>query len=213
MVEWALAAGLGYFIGSFPTAYLLVRWKSRLDIRAVGSGNVGTLNSYEVTGSKFVGGLVLVADLLKGMISVLIARLLLGSDFGVGATAGIGAVVGHNFPMWLGFKGGRGLATATGVGFMVAPIVVGLWGVLWSFGFSLFRDVNAGNVVATGILLGAFVFLSGGVIQSAFLQEASPVALKLFGISLMTVILLKHVDPIREFLRARRNLKQVKKDL
>ncbi len=106
---------LGYLLGSIPTAFLLVRWKSRVDIRTSGSGNVGTLNSYQVSGSKVVGFIVLVADFLKGFFAVWGTTALLGSSFEATATAGVGSVLGHNFPFWLRFHGGRGLATAAGV--------------------------------------------------------------------------------------------------
>ncbi len=204
----ALAGSLGYFLGSVPTAYLLVRWKSDRDVRAEGSGNVGTLNSYEVTGSKLVGGLVLMIDLLKGVASVILAQSILGSDFDPAAVAGVGAVVGHNFPLWLSFKGGRGLATAAGVMVVLSFVLVAFWGICWLLGYSLFRSINVGSVFATVALLVALVFLPDGLIQSVFVHEASPVALRYFGITLMSVILLKHVGAMREYFEERKEKKQ-----
>src|SRR5512140_1590079 len=110
-----LSGATGYLLGSFPTAYILVRWKSKTDIRMVGSGNVGGLNSYVVTKSKALAAIVVLIDALKGVAAVLIAPLITGDSFIFMAAAGIGAVLGHNFPVWLRFKGGRGLATAAGV--------------------------------------------------------------------------------------------------
>ena len=143
-----LAAVVGYLIGSIPTAYLIVRWKSKVDIRKAGSGNVGTLNSYEVTRSKLVGVLVLVVDLLKGVSAVLLAAAIApGMGFGASAVGGISAVVGHSFPFWLKFKGGRGLATAAGVLMPLQWLVVLFWGFWWAIGFFLTRNVNVGNVM------------------------------------------------------------------
>ena len=119
-----VAGVVGYLLGSFPTAYLMVRLKSRVDIRKAGSGNVGTLNSFMVTKSKGVGVVVLLLDLLKGVAAVTIAPLFGASDpFLAQTVAGAAAVAGHNFPVWLGGKGGRGLATGAGV--MLPPAVGG----------------------------------------------------------------------------------------
>jgi glycerol-3-phosphate acyltransferase PlsY len=77
--QFSLAALVGYILGSIPTAYLLVRWKSQLDIRTAGSGNVGTVNSYEVTKSGLLAGVVLLADFAKGAVSVAVVRTLFTS--------------------------------------------------------------------------------------------------------------------------------------
>lgn len=108
----------GYLLGSIPTAYLLGQIKEGIDIRTVGSKNMGAMNSFYRLG--FLSGLiVLLIDMGKGAAAVLVARLLGTADI-VEMLAGAMSVVGHNWPVWLKFKGGKGGATVIGViGFLM----------------------------------------------------------------------------------------------
>ena len=128
----ALSLIAGYLLGSFPTAYLLGRLKTGIDIRTVGSRNMGAMNSFYRLGF-FYGVLVLLIDLGKGAAAVLVARLL-GAPVIVEMLAGVMAVAGHNWPLWLKFRGGKGGATAIGViGFFMPwtlPIVLALFGLI-----------------------------------------------------------------------------------
>jgi glycerol-3-phosphate acyltransferase PlsY len=107
----AIAFAVGYALGSIPFAYLVTRLFGLGDIRNVGSGNVGTTNVLR-TGNKFAAALTLVGDVGKGIIAVLIAK-----EFGdwPAMAAALGAFVGHIFPVWLSFKGGKGVATYLGI--------------------------------------------------------------------------------------------------
>ncbi|RPH34648.1 glycerol-3-phosphate acyltransferase [bacterium] len=203
-LDFLLAAGLGYLLGSLPSAYLLVRWKSRKDIRRSGSGNVGALNSYLVTRSRFVGAAVLLIDLLKGMAAVVAANLLFGGGFAEGAMAGIASVVGHNFSVWLNFKGGRGLATAAGAVLVLAWPIVPFWMLLWGIGYLLARNVNVGNAIATLLLFVAMLAVPSWVLER-LVAEGGPVGDLRFSMALMFfIILIKHIEPVREFFRERR---------
>lgn len=199
MLLYLLAGGLGYLIGSFPTAYLLVKWKSRIDIRKAGSGNVGTLNSYEVTNSKAVGAVVLVADLLKGVVAILLAHIIFGNDFPLLACAGIGSLLGHNFSAWIGFKGGRGLATAAGVMLVLSWILVPVWMISWFVGFKSSKDVNVGNAIATLSILAATLFTPEAWLMRVIPNGASAGAFRMFALILVVVILLKLIEPVREY--------------
>jgi acyl phosphate:glycerol-3-phosphate acyltransferase len=111
MTEIILAAVIGYLLGSIPWGLLLTRLAGRGDIRAIGSGNIGATNVLR-TGSKGLAALTLLLDLGKGLVAVLI-----GARWGPSAAlaAAGAAVLGHMFPVWLGFRGGKGVATAVGV--------------------------------------------------------------------------------------------------
>jgi glycerol-3-phosphate acyltransferase PlsY len=121
----ALYLVAAYLIGSFPTAYLLGRWRGGVDLRQVGSGNVGGSNLRRTVGL-WATVVVGVFDIAKGALP-----LWLGLRLGVGEvvayTAGFVAVVGHNWPVWLGFRGGRGGACTLGILVVVFPL-----GVLWT---------------------------------------------------------------------------------
>ena len=120
-----LAIITGYLLGSIPFGLLLTRAAGLGDVRAIGSGNIGATNVLR-TGSKGLAAATLVLDVLKGTASVLIAKY---GAFGqlpaldIGFVAGFGALLGHVFPVWLGFKGGKGVATYIGI----------LLGMFWPF--------------------------------------------------------------------------------
>lgn len=106
---------ISYLIGSIPTGYLLTKWFKLGDIRKVGSGNIGATNVLR-SGNKKIAIATLALDMLKGFLPTLMVHFfILGTNDTVTALSGIAAVLGHCFPMWLKFKGGKGVATGIGV--------------------------------------------------------------------------------------------------
>lgn len=200
MLTHALSGILGYLIGSIPTAFLFVRWRSKVDIRIAGSGNVGALNSFQVTRSRLVGGGVLLLDLVKGVLAVKLATVLLGSEFSVEAISGVAAVAGHNFSVWLGLKGGRGLATGAGVMFAIAWPLVLIWGAFWAVAFALTKNVNVGNAVASATELVGVILLPASMLSMLVGGLTSLTEFRVFGVALFIVILVKHIGPVREYL-------------
>lgn len=120
-IGFALALLGGYFIGSVPFGLLLTRWAGLGDIRAIGSGNIGATNVLR-TGKKGLAAATLLLDGLKGVAAVLVLRVVAPEQDLVAGTA---AVLGHTLPVWLGFRGGKGVATGLGV-FLAAMWPVGL---------------------------------------------------------------------------------------
>jgi glycerol-3-phosphate acyltransferase PlsY len=112
-VHWLYAALLGYLVGSVPFGLLLAKAAGKGDIRQIGSGNIGATNVLR-TGSKGLAAAVLLLDAGKGLAAVLAARHWFPDAIPAAALA---AVIGHCFPVWLGFKGGKGVATNAGVSF------------------------------------------------------------------------------------------------
>lgn len=204
MFSFVLAGLLGYFLGSLPTAFLFVRWKSRLDIRSAGSGNVGTLNSYQVTGSFLVGAAVLALDAAKGIGAVSLSGLLPDHDFAHQAFAGVFSILGHNFPVWLRFRGGRGLATAAGVFSMFCWPLVFVWGLFWSGAYLVLREVNPANAVAS-LLLPLLLAVIPGFFLSRFTAGGIPgEEFTVFAAASMFVVLVKHLAPVRAYIEERR---------
>src|SRR3954454_7344850 len=128
-----ILAGLafGYLLGSIPFGLLLTKFAGGPDIRAIGSGNIGATNVLR-TGNKALAAATLLGDMLKGTIAVLIAqRLGMGAAIAGGLAAGLGAFLGHLFPVWLGFKGGKGVATYIGVLLALAWQAALAFGAIW----------------------------------------------------------------------------------
>lgn len=128
MIQILASVVIGYLSGSVPYGLLLARAAGLGDVRKIGSGNIGATNVLR-TGNKTVAGLTLLADVLKGYLPVLVAAWAFGSAAAL--AAGLAALAGHIFPVWLGFKGGKGVATTLGVLFgwswPVALIAAATW--------------------------------------------------------------------------------------
>ena len=166
---------IAYLIGAIPFGYLIVRAKKGGDVRDTGSGGTGATNVSRRAG-KTAGVVTLLLDALKGATAVMIARMLLGlSEFGVGvrtggglwaplvnvsmetahwwlAAATIAVILGHIFPVWLGFRGGKGVATGVGVFLVLAPIAVALAGVVFVLLVWRTRYVSLGSIVAAATI-------------------------------------------------------------
>ena len=196
---------VGYCLGSFPTAYLVVRWKLHQDIRRLGSGNVGALNCYLVTGSRILGLTVFLVDVVKGVVALLIVENLYGSDFWNLGMCGLAAVGGHDYPFWLRFQGGKGLATSGGVMLLVGWPLMLLWIATWLITYWKTRDILLGNGWAT--LITPIVLLATPSSTIAVVSpESVPVAEFLIFVALLSgLVLARHVGPMMTILKDRRN--------
>lgn len=192
---------IGFVIGSFPTAYLLVKRQARFDIRFAGSGNVGARNAYEVTNSKFIGAIVLAIDLFKGAVSVLIAYAIYGNQFEILGIAGIGSVLGHNYSPWLKFSGGRGLSTTAGVMILLGWIYVVNWLVIYFIVHRISKHIHVSNIIATIISPISIILMPGSLINSVMLSDIKHSDLFFLCLILSLLILLRHVEPLKEILR------------
>jgi glycerol-3-phosphate acyltransferase PlsY len=154
-----------YLAGSLPTGFLVAR-AMRVDITQVGSGNIGATNVFRVLG-KGPGALVLIVDLLKGALAVLVAPMLAAAMtptdlLALPALAALGAVLGHNYTCWLGFKGGKGVATSAGAMAALIPPAFGVTVITWLLVFFLTRYVSMASIAAALILPVATIFTVSG---------------------------------------------------
>lgn len=149
-----------YIIGSIPSGYLLVKYTKGIDIRTVGSGNIGATNVQRVLGMK--GFLwVLLLDALKGYIPLIVIDKLFGVRYpAVVLIAAASAVLGHTFTMFLNFKGGKGVATALGVFLALAPYSVLADLVVFSILLYFFKYISLGSIICS-FLLPIFIFIFG----------------------------------------------------
>ena len=137
---------LGYLAGSVPFAYLLARRRG-IDVRTAGSGNVGAANVLRTTGP-WRGVIVMALDMSKGMAAVAVATLLAGGTALI-ALSGAAAIVGHIYPIWLKFHGGKGVAVAAGVFTMLAPAAAAAAAVLFLATAWVTRYVSLASIAAT----------------------------------------------------------------
>jgi glycerol-3-phosphate acyltransferase PlsY len=143
-----LAAVVGYLSGSIPFGLLLTRWAGLGDVRAIGSGNIGATNVLR-TGNRTVAATTLVLDVLKGTAPVLLMKWSAGDIAAL--IAGASAFVGHLFPVWLGFKGGKGVATYIGVLFGLAWPLALVFLAVWVAIAALFRKSSLSALTATAL--------------------------------------------------------------
>ena len=181
---------ISYLLGSIPAGYLAGRIAG-IDIRTMGSGNIGATNVTRILGKRF-GYPVFVIDFLKGLIavrvSILVAKQMQLPETLmelVGIIAAIACVVGHIFPVWLRFKGGKGVATSAGALFGLMPLAALVGALIWFFVFKLTRYVSIASITAAIALpIVIFILLSQSEVHSGILFY--------FSICVAALVVLRH---------------------
>ena len=189
MNPWVLSISIAYLLGSIPFGYLLVRLFRQQDVREQGSGNIGATNVARSGGTK-LGVVTLALDIGKAYLAVMIAHHLAPGVYDVQVAAAVAAVLGHVFPLWLGFRGGKGVASALG-GFLALnwPSAVGIL-LVFAVVFALTRYVSLASIIglATFPLFGFY-----------FVAQRTPMVL--FGfLFIPLLIIVKHHGNIRRLL-------------
>ena len=147
---------IGYAVGSLPIGYLVAQSARGVDLRQVGSGNVGAANVYRTSGLRMAIA-VMLADAAKGA-----GAVALGGGGTSGVAAGVAAVIGHIYPVWLGFRGGKGVATASGVFGVLSPVPTAIAAAAFAIVVARTRFVSLGSIVAT-VLLPVVEWLTPGL--------------------------------------------------
>lgn len=179
---------VGYLLGSIPFALLLVRAAGKGDVRRVGSGNVGATNASRAAGWK-VGVAVMALDIGKGILAVILMSLLTRSPEWR-AAAGLAAIVGHCFPVWLRFKGGKGMATAGGIFLMLAWLPTLAAAAVFVALIAAFRWVSLGSVMAAAAFPVILVLVSD-----------PPTPVVVCAVLAAAVIIFRHHTNIRRLIR------------
>ena len=191
MIYWIFFILLSYLIGAFPTSYLAGKLLRGVDLREHGSGNLGATNVYRVLGL-IPALMVLMLDVFKGFAPVFFLGGYFQSLTGVSASSmsifnvvcGIFAISGHILSPFLGFKGGKGVATAAGVTLALSPLALGMSFMVWVLLFSIFRIVSVASLAAA-LFLPLFIYFSEGA-------AAGFSAIRAFGILIALVVLWTH---------------------
>ncbi len=187
-----------YFLGSVPMGVVLTKWFSGVDPRTQGSRNIGATNVYRTAGKK-LGILTLLGDIFKGVIPVVIARGTLESHFWIGAVALV-AFLGHLFPVFLKFKGGKGVATGLGIFLALSPLPTVLAAIVFVLVVLKWRYISLGSLAAAAACV---VFLAFFDPHKIYIPFAFIVA---------ALIFYRHRENIERLSRGRENKFGVKKE-
>jgi glycerol-3-phosphate acyltransferase PlsY len=187
-----VTATLSYLLGSIPFGYLLVRIFRGKDIRQSGSGNIGATNVSRI--SPLLGVITLLLDALKGAGAVVLVRAIFPGDARLLDVAAFSAVAGHVFPLWLRFKGGKGVATGMGAFLMIVPKAVLFAAAIFVAVFLLFRYVSLASIVAVGMLPLLAWMLGGSAYLTLLLIAAAAV-----------LVIVKHDDNVRRLIARAEN--------
>lgn len=164
MAKMILTVVIGYLLGSISTGVVISKYFAKTDIRTQGSGNAGTTNMLRILGRK-LALFTFIGDMLKGIIAVFIGKALVGGDLG-GVLGVVGAVLGHYYPLYFGFKGGKGIATSFGSLLFVFPVEALLSFSVFLILVALTHYVSVGSVAAAFVLPALVCFTSGNVTVS-----------------------------------------------
>jgi len=192
-IEFVLLLVGGYLMGSIPTAYLAARWTRRIDIRQYGSGNVGGANLIKL-GARWIAVIVGLFDTGKAMPAVCVAHLV-GLDLTQQVIIGIAAVVGHNWPVFLRFSGGRGIATIMGVA-LIVPLLNGL--IPWSLiAFMTIMIANVLTVRSIPVGIGISVAVMPIVSWVTVEPKSGQLALTLGFVAMFIIMVIRRLTPRR----------------
>jgi len=189
MNSWVLSISIAYLLGSIPFGYILVRLFRKQDVREQGSGNIGATNVARSGGTK-LGIVTLILDVGKAYAAVEIAKHLAPGNYDVAVAAAVAAIMGHIFPVWLGFRGGKGAASALGVILALTwPSAIGILLVFIAV-FALTRYVSLASIIgsATFPLFGFY-----------FVAQHTPMV-KFGFVFISILIIVKHHDNIRRLM-------------
>jgi len=210
-MEYLISSTIGYLLGSFPSAYIFLKKAKGMDITKEGSGNVGAMNSFEVSNSKVMGYSVFLVDFLKGAASVLIPSFIFPDQFIYPAMSLLFAVFSHCYNPWINFNGGRGLSTAAGGAAFLIPFLLGVWAVLWVIFYMMRKGILFANISSTIFSLLILYGTSKIAVKYAYPQPESISALILISTAVLIIIFIRHIEPLREFISDQKSKWKVKK--
>ncbi len=178
--EYGILLIVAYLFGSFPSAFLLLKITQKKDIRSEGSGNVGAMNALRASKKKWIALIVLILDLFKGAFPAYYFTRVVVTDEIFLLILVSGVLFGHVFPVWLKFKGGRGLAVVAGALLVIKPILVLMWIVIWAIFFITIRKHIIASMIATALLPLIVYFTLDIYFSKAILLMILPVCLIIF---------------------------------
>ncbi len=203
IATYIVMAVIAYAIGSVNFSVILSKKMAGFDVRERGSGNAGTTNMLRSVG-KGPAALTLILDILKGVVPILIARFIVGNIASEANTAilvqvaGFFAVVGHTFPVFFGFKGGKGVATSLGVLLVMNPLIGGICLVFALVVMALTRMVSLGSIMAAILFPVLTIFITDSYIADGYNYI-------IFGIAMAALVIFNHRSNIKRLYKGEEN--------
>lgn len=180
-----------YLLGAVPFGYIITLYFAGFDIRTKGSGNIGFTNVLRAVGKK-EAFLTLAGDTIKGLIPVILARMIF-NDNSLAAVCGIAAIIGHDFPVFLRFKGGKGVATSFGALFGIIPLAGAIALAIWFVIFYLWKYSSLAAIASYSLLPLVVILINPHPTNIAF------------ALIVATLLLLKHIGNIKRLLKGTEN--------
>jgi glycerol-3-phosphate acyltransferase PlsY len=191
LIDYLLLIPIGYLLGSVPFGVIAGRLSKGVDVRDYGSGSTGMTNVLRTVGVR-AAAIVLLLDMGKAVLAVVLARLLSGSP-GVGAAAALAVVVGHNWPIFIGFRGGKGSAPAWGGLLILSPVAGVVASVVGAAAVAITRHVSLGSIIGAG---------SGAVVLIVlYLVNIEPLAYVWYVLISGLLVVVRHKDNIKRLIR------------
>jgi len=206
MIGGLISIAIAYLFGSIPSAYYAVKWLKGLDLRTVGSGNLGYTNAGRVLGYGWAAP-VLLFDILKGTVAVLFMRWMLPGQETMAIAAGLAAILGHTWTIFLGFKGGgKGVAVSAGVFAALSPVPFAIAFVLFLITLATIRYMSIASITGAASLA-----VAGGVLLAMKSPRAPSMEVLVFSTLVAILIIVRHHSNIRRLLRGEEPKFSVKK--
>ncbi len=187
-----------YLLGAIPSSFIIGKLVKGIDLRDHGSGNLGAANTFRVLGTKAALP-VLLFDIVKGFLAVKLVSLIGLEGFIYPLLAALIVIVGHNYSVFVGFSGGKGVGTTTGAFLAMAPLAVGICFLLWLVMLALFRIVSVASIVSTLMLPVAII------ISNRFFGSRIHISVTYLAIIAALMVLYKHRSNIRRLINGTEN--------
>ena len=200
-LTYLLIFAMAYLLGSISFSYILIKKFHNKDLRNEGSGNLGMLNSYEASKDKVLTFAILLLDMTKAIYCIALVNLLFYESYLIGTIiAGIGIILGHNWNIFLRFRGGRGLAPAAGISMVVNFYPLIIWLASWAISKAFTKNIHISNCISS-ILTIAILWISPSDLIFSFdsWESITPDALRILFTAINILIILSHYKVLIEY--------------
>ena len=200
-LTYLLIFAMAYLLGSISFSYIFIKKFHNKDLRNEGSGNLGMLNSYEASKDKVLTFAILMLDMTKAIYCIALVNLLFYESYLIGTIiAGIGIILGHNWNIFLRFRGGRGLAPAAGISFVVNFYPLIIWLASWTISKAFTKNIHISNCISS-ILTIAILWISPSDLIFSFdsWESITPNALRILFTAINILIILSHYKVLIEY--------------